>query len=603
MFTRLSSRLITRRPSLFTNGRVVPSIGRHSLLSFSSLAADFAKPEPKVTAYRGMQQAQSPVEFGQHTILTPYHAKTEGLQNTLKLVIGLVSAWCAAARSVGVPLAELELANNWTLKVATSTVSTVHCANAELVQMIREGLDIERELAVVVASHGCPIRAGAGPTEPNVDLSEMSNKQMEAFGTALALDTRRKIQEHETASALSEVATQGLKGGCVFAARCRHLESTVDDWVAEYIHDIYHQLGEEPEANSLKKLLLRVGKLNFHVLGKLDQEHRSMFGEPKPTAVQMFAHVRDKCILVSGHDMQVLHEVLKQTADTGVNVYTHGDLLSAHSYPVLQGFKHLTGHYETTPTNDFAHFPGPIVVARDRIFDSHKPNRAKRGNIHPSKAEKLIVGTDGADLPKIIEKALHMKHTASHSNDTPTTFHVTCHHHTVLKPLVSITADAIRSGELKRILLLVGGSESEFDISYFTALAHAAPQDSMILTAGCVKRGTIHNLDNQLAGTSDIPRILDLGHIHGVYSGMVFLKALAEELGGDLPLSVAMTHADQKDTAVLLALLNMGIQNIRLGPSHPDYVTPMIKDILANTHNILPAGDPKQDLAAMMQGK
>jgi hydroxylamine reductase len=217
-----------------------------------------------------------------------------------------------------------------------------------------------------------------------------------------------------------------------------------------------------------------------------------------------------------------------------------------------------------------------------------------------------MVGTGRADFSALIQKAHEVK-LWHREQKKASAYHVTGHHHSTLKTLVPLTAASIQGKELKRILFLLGSGESKPDQTYFTALAEAAPRDSMILAAGCAKNSLIHSLDNVVDGTDVVPRILDLGQIHDSYSGMVFLNELAKQLGclelSDLPVSVAMTHADQTDTAILLALLSMGFQNIRLGPSRPDYVTPKAMGVLSKTHSILPTADPKDDLAAMMQGK
>lgn len=408
-----------------------------------------------------------PPEFLEPSIVTPYReaATSVSLQHALMHVVDLVSGMATAARSVGVPAAELKAANQWTLKVLTSTTSTVHCGNSEIANMIREGSLIEGDLAVVVASCGCPSRAGCGPRE-SVDLSDKTVIELEAFGSVLGAHARTNRLEHNNVISMKETLERGLKGGCVFDERLRRLRPPADDdQVAASIHDIFHQLSQEvPEAKSMKELLMRVGRLNLQILTDLDEANVSRFGEPRPTR-----------------------------------------------------------------------------------------------------------------------------------------------HHTNLRSLTSKTAQALQSGDLHKVIMLLGnGVDNEHE--YYTALAESAPSGSITLSTGAVENGFIdHTFDFRSVDSKKASPILRLGRLHDSYTGMVFLESLAKECGctvKDLPVSVATTHDNEEDTAILLALLGMGLKNIWAGPTHPIYFTPTMVDYLSKELplNIL-TGEPQIDMASIISGQ
>lgn len=529
--------------------------------------------------------------------------KVTCLEYTLEYVIELVSGWCTTARSLRIPEAALREANDWTLKASTFDVSTEQYPEMKLATLIKEGIEVERGLASVAAASDSPSNVSVG-FEPNLDLVSMRTKELEAFGAALEVDAHRKFREHERAMALSILAKQGLKGCCIFAARCSRLESKLDACIAQTIHSIYHELEHDPETHCQQKLLLRVGKLSHDLLQHLDEDYVSVYGRPAPTGVKMFHEVAGKSILVAGYDMAVLHKVLMQTRGTGISIYTHGGLLNAHSYPIFQTFDHLAGHYESawnSTRQDFDEFPGPIVVASDNPFDQRKSSV-----VFPSKDGKYFIGTETSDFSLVIDRAQIAETSTMHAERSPQATHMTGYHHRVLNSLIPEVRRAILTGDLKRILLFVGNGDTEVDQKYFTQLGESAPVGSMILMAGRVKNGMIHSDKGTVSGDNGLPGIVDLGQTHDTYSAIVFLEELAKAMDGlaiaDMPVSVAMSHSDKKDTALLLALLENGFHTIRLGPGNPPNVTLKGMEVFCKTYNIMPTGDPKQDMEAMMEG-
>jgi hydroxylamine reductase len=353
--------------------------------------------------------------------------------------------------------------------------------------------------------------------------------------------------------------------------------------------------------------VLRVGALNAQVLGMLDGAHADNFGAPEPTNVRTTA-VQGKAILVSGHDMQDLYELLQQTEGTGVNVYTHGEMLPAHSYPKLKAFKHLVGNYGTAWQNqkfEFASFPGPIVVTTNCILE---PRRIYRNRLYSIN----VVGVDGIkhienrDFSPMIQQALNDCKGFDRTIE-PAQFIRTGFNHRAVLPLAQTIIDAAQSGALSRIFLIGGCDGSQFERNYFTDLAEQTPDDSIILTLGCAKNRIIHSRKLLNATLSNgLPRVLDMGQCNDSYSAVVVATELAKALNcgiNDLPLSLAVSHLEQKAAAVLLTLLHLGVKNIRLGPSLPAYITPNVLRILQKEYNLMGTGDSTVDLKNMMEGK
>jgi len=584
---------------------VVPGLS-HAAVRLKS-TAPMKKENPDSGMYY-RQQGEAREDSGS-TMVTPYSKtdKATGLQHTLMHVIEVVSGWCVTARSVGVLQEELDLANAWTLRATAGTLATVHLSNEKVADLIKEGVALENELSIQVAACSCPVKAGAGRTESTIDLNEMSTKELEAFGKALGMLRRDRARAHPNALCLDQLVMDGLKGVCEFAMRCHQL-GHVRDPVMASIHEVFHKLEDEPETNCLYNLVMRVGQLSVQVLASLDEALVSKFGVPEPCGVRT-TPVEGKCILVSGHDMQDLFDVLKQTEDQGINVYTHGGLLAAHAYPVFKKFPHLVGNYDNALQhrhNDFIEFPGSIIMTSTRI---REPKKALKNRIYTMDEAGIAgiehVGSD-SNFASVIDRAASMK--GFPSTTEPAKFlTIGYHHQVVTRTLANDIAEAFKSDKLSSIFWIGGSGESQWDRAYFAKLAELTPDDSLIWTVGLAKNGLIHSPElSDSSNLEKVPRVLDMGQSHDVYSGIVIAEHLASQLNCDvdeLPLNIVFSHAEQKDTATLLALLSAGFKNIRLGPSRPDYVTSEALKVLSDRYNLKQTNDPKADVKAMTHDK
>jgi hydroxylamine reductase len=511
-----------------------------------------------------------------------------------------VSAWCVAARKQGASEQDLAKANDWTLHATFSTLTNVNFSDERIAEYIREGEDIKNKLRSMVKQ--APSEAIA-----QIDWSGKSTIDLEDLGHTVSIPKRKDAMGNEDAFCLNELATYGLKGLCAYAAHCQAL-GAVDADVMAAVHEIFTKLSsDEADVNGLLQTVLRVGEVNAKVMGMLDAAHAEQFGAPEPSPVRT-SPVKGKAILVSGHDMADLYELLKQTEGTGVNVYTHGEMLPAHSYPKLKAFKHLVGNYGTAWQNqkfEFASFPGPVVVTTNCILEPRRQYKDRLYSIN-------VVGVKGVkhienrNFEPMIKQALNDCKGFDKTVE-PETFVTTGFNHRVVLPLAGTIIEAVQAGALSRIFLIGGCDGSQFERNYFTDLAEQTPDDSIILTLGCAKNRVIHSkklLDAKLS--NGLPRVLDMGQCNDSYSAVVVALELAKALNcsvNDLPLSLAVSHLEQKAAAVLLTLLHLGVKNIRLGPSLPAYITPNILSILQKEYNLMGTGDSTKDLELMMQGK
>lgn len=531
-------------------------------------------------------------------------AETSSVQDTLLHLAKCVSSWIVAARAAGAPPSELHDANVWTLQAMFSTLTNVNFSEDRICEYIHQGIHMKDSMEGLVQRHG-----GSPPKEEiaTLDLKNLSNAELGEFGLSVSIPVRSAFMGDDDCFSLNEIATYGAKGAAAYAAHCHQL-GKLDDSIMAEMHEILVKLASnEADMDGLLATAMRVGELNGKILAMLDDAHVSTFGTPEPTNVKTTA-TAGKCILISGHDLADLEALLKQTEGTGVNVYTHGEMLPAHSYPELKKYSHLVGNYGTAWQNqkfEFAGFPGPVIVTTNCIVE---PRRIYKDRLYTMNE----VGFDGVkhigagrDFSQAIKQAKEMKG-FPRTIDPPEFHTVGFSHHAVL-PLANQVIEAVQSGALSRIVLIGGCDGSQWDRNYFTDLAEELPSDTLILTLGCAKNRFIHS--EKLHGqtlANGMPRIMDMGQCNDSFSAVVVATELAKALDcgvNDLPLSLALSHLEQKSAAVLLTLLSMGVENIRLGPSLPAYVTPNVLNLLTEKFNIMPTGSVASDVTSIMAGK
>ncbi len=394
---------------------------------------------------------------------------------------------------------------------------------------------------------------------------------------------------------LQECALYGLKGAAAYvwhASRFGHEDSSLYASFAEFL-----SLLAQP-AHTAEELLdasLRIGELNLRAMALLDTAHTSTLGHPEPTAVRVEPR-QGKAILVTGHDLAILLELLRQTEGKGIQVYTHGEMLPGHGYPALKAFPHLAGNYGGAWMNqaiDFDLFPGAILVTSNCIqqpMDSYRDRLFTCGPV----AWPAVRHIADSDYAPVIEAALAAPgFTEDGSGRTIT---VGFGHNAVLGHAETIV-NAVKSGAIRHFFLVGGCDGARLGRNYYTDLVGAAPEDCVVLTLAC---GKYRFNQMELGEIGGLPRLIDIGQCNDAYSAIRIVTALAEAFQcgvNDLPVSLILSWYEQKAVAILLTLLHLGVKNIRLGPSLPAFLSPSVRRLLAESYNLQPIRTPAQDLA------
>ena len=404
--------------------------------------------------------------------------------------------------------------------------------------------------------------------------------------------------KNEDIQSLQDTLTFGLRGIAAYAYHARELGQK-DEKVDAFMHEaLFATLTNvDFDLNRYLELVLKAGEMNLRVMEMLNDAHTSRFGNPTPATVPSGTKAGPG-ILVTGHDLLDLYELLEQTEGKGINIYTHGEMLPAHGYPELRRFKHLVGNYGTAWQNqrkEFDAFSGPVLITTNCIMipkDSYKDRLFTCGIAGAAGVTHI----KGRDFSAVIERALALPALSDSSNGTLSTGF----HYTAVLGLADKIVKAVKAGKIKHFFFIGGCDGAKPGRNYFTEFAEKVPDDCVILTAACGK----YRINARDYGDIDgIPRLLDTGQCNDCYSAVKIALALADAFGcgvNDLPLSLIVSWYEQKAVAILLTLLHLGIKNIRLGPSLPAFVTPNVLNVLVENYAIKPVGTADEDLAEIL---
>jgi len=415
---------------------------------------------------------------------------------------------------------------------------------------------------------------------------------------------KRKAELGETVTGLQELLVYGLKGTAAYADHAAILGQE-DDAAYAFFHEAMAFLTTEEakQVDALLPMVLRAGEVNLRVMELLDAANTGAYGHPEPTAVRV-TPVKGKAILVSGHDLKDLADLLEQTAGKGINVYTHGEMLPCHGYPELKKHPHLVGNYGGAwqdQVKEFDAFPGAILMTTNCI---QKPRESYQSRIFTTGlvawpgVTHIAAGPDGRkDFSPVIEAALAAP---GFAEDGPEQTIMVGFGHQAVMGVAGAVIEAVKAGKIRRFFLVGGCDGAKSGRNYYTELAQAIPDDCVILTLACGKYRF-----NKLAfgDIEGIPRLLDIGQCNDAYSAIRIAQALAEAFDcgvNELPLSLVLSWYEQKAVCILLTLLYLGIENIRLGPSLPAFITPDILNVLVEKFKIAPITTPQDDLKAML---
>jgi len=511
------------------------------------------------------------------------------LQDLLLYTLMGLSQVAVEGRKVGVSDPDVNL---FTVKAAFSTLTNVDFDPERFVGLIGQAAKKRDKLKDKVRAAGGKIESGgAAVFVPKSTLDELV-KQAENVG----------LKSYPAANpdilSLKHTVLFGIKGVSAYADHAQILGQQ-DEKVYAYVHEGLAAIQRDDlGVSEWVGLALKCGEAALKAMELLDAGNTGVYGHPVPTPVPL-GHKKGKAILVSGHDLRDLEELLKQTEGKGIYIYTHGEMLPTHGYPALKKYKHFYGHYGTAWQNqirEFPDFPGPILMTTNCI---QRPKDDYKGRIFTSG----MVGWPGVphisdlNFQPVIDKALELPGFQEDQNGREVT--VGFARNAVLG-VAGQVIEAVKSKAIRHFFLVAGCDGAKPGRNYYTEFVEKVPQDCVVLTLAC---GKYRFYDKQLGAIGGIPRLLDMGQCNDAYSAVQVAAALSKAFNvpvNDLPLSLIISWYEQKAVCVLLALLHLGLKGIRLGPSLPAFITPNVLDTLVKNFDIKPIGTPDEDLKAIL---
>jgi hydroxylamine reductase len=520
---------------------------------------------------------------------------TANLQDLLIFNLKGISVLAKQGKAAGVDLTRE--AGRFVTKALFTTITNVNFNDANLVKWIKKAQEFKKTVKDKVEGKA----AGALP-DAAVWFSDNEAEYQEKAKKVGVLAT-----ENEDVRSLRELLVIGLKGIAAYADHAAILGVEKDE-IYEFILNALASTTEDLSVDEMVGMVLKAGECSVNTMAALDQANTGAYGNPEITEVNLGVGANPG-ILISGHDLKDMDELLKQTEGTGVDVYTHGEMLPANYYPAFKKYDHLKGNYGGSwwhQNEDFETFNGAILMTTNCIIPIKKKNTYQdriftTGVVSYPGLTHIPDREDGKtkDFSEVI--ACAKKCQAPQEIETGTIVGGFAHNQVLA--LADKVVEAVKSGAIKRFIVMAGCDGRMKNREYFTEVAKNLPKDTVILTAGCAKY-RYNKLD--LGDIGGIPRVLDAGQCNDSYSLAVIALKLKEAFGvghiNDLPISFDIGWYEQKAVAVLLALLHLGVKGIRLGPTLPAFVSPTVLNVLVENFDIKPTGDVDEDIAAMMAG-
>ncbi len=520
--------------------------------------------------------------------------KTAVMQDLLVYVAKGVSNWAIRARKLGIVNREADI---FVIEALFTTVTNVNFDSETLINLIRTGVKVRNSIRDLYLS-AC-VEKGLEPEKlSGPAVWEMPANETEIENEAEKLSIAERLEDPgKDITGLEELITYGLKGSASYADHALILGYEDDD-VYAFFHESLDFLTRKNTVGDLFAMVLKVGEKNLRVMELLDSANTGVFGHPEPTEVRV-TPVKGKAIVVSGHDLKDLDELLKQTDGKGVNVYTHGEMLPTLAYPGLKKYPHLVGNYGGAwqdQQREFDEFPGAILMTTNCI---QKPKDSYKDRIFTTGLVQWpgVAHIDDHDYSAVIEAALAAD---GFSEDAPEKKIMVGFGHNAVLSVADKVIQAVKDGNIKHFFLVGGCDGAKSGRNYYTDIAQQIPDDCVILTLAC---GKYRFNKLEFGDIGGIPRLLDIGQCNDAHSAIQIAIALAGafECGvNDLPLSMILSWYEQKAVTILLSLLYLGIKDIRLGPTLPAFLTPAALEILVDKFNIMPTTTPEADLKAIL---
>ncbi len=427
------------------------------------------------------------------------------------------------------------------------------------------------------------------------------------LGGAADLDCETLWQGDPDVVSLRSTLLLGIRG---MAAYARHawLLGKKDDGVTSWLYKGMRAIGEEHSIEEWLGLLMEFGQVNLKCMALLDEANTSAYGHPVPVKVPLTIE-KGPFIVITGHDLHDLKQLLEQTEGKGINIYTHSEMLPAHGYPELKKHPHLKGNFGTAWQNqqkEFDGIPAPILYTTNCIVP---PRPSYSDRIFTTDAVgypglKHITGENGVkDFTPVINKALELggwqedrKLTGINGGTEVMTGFA---RNTVLG-VADKVIEAVKAGAIKHFFLVGGCDGARAGRNYYTDFVKKTPADTVVLTLAC---GKYRFNDLNIGEIGGLPRIMDMGQCNDAYSAIQVAVALAGAFNcgvNDLPLTLVISWYEQKAVAILLTLLSLDIKNIYLGPTLPAFISPNVLNVLVDKFNIKPVSTPEADLQAIL---
>jgi hydroxylamine reductase len=524
-------------------------------------------------------------------------AETAALQDLLVYAVKDISRYAHRASQLGRRDRDVDV---FMVKALFSTLTNVNFDPARFRQFLQRAVEIKKMAQKLYEDAAKKAGKKVEQLHCPVLWWEETDDSDGLIREGQSVGVQKRIDElGEDIAALQELIMYGLKGAAAYVDHAQILGKEDADLYG-FFHRTLDYLTQRPtDADELLKTALHCGQANLRAMELLDAANTAAYGHPGPTQVRI-TPVKGKCIVVSGHDLKDLEDLLKQTAGKAINVYTHGEMLPCNAYPGLKKYKHLVGNYGGAWQNqrdEFDEFPGAILMTTNCL---QRPKDSYRHRIFTSG----VVGWDGVthirgrDFAPVIEAALADPGFAEEAH--PEYITIGFARNAVLGAAEQVV-DTVKEGKIRHFFLIGGCDGAKPGRNYYTELAQKVPQDCVILTLACGKFRFNKLEFGQIEG---IPRLLDCGQCNDAYSAIQIAIALARAFNCDvneLPLSLVLSWFEQKAVAILLTLLHLGLRNMRLGPTLPAFLTPNVLKVLAEKYSVRPIGDVDQDLADMLK--
>ncbi|MDI6854181.1 MAG: hydroxylamine reductase [Deltaproteobacteria bacterium] len=518
------------------------------------------------------------------------NAEVAALQDLLIYGLQGLSMVAKEGRKVGVSDRDV---NVFTVEAAFSTLTNVDFDPERFVALINRCVELRERLKDKVRAAGGKTDFPEGPaTFQPKNTKEGLLEQGEAHGL------KSYPADSSDILSLKHTLLFGVKGVCAYADHAQILGKE-DEEVYAFIHEALAATADPGlSLNDALGLCLKCGEINLKTMGLLDAANTGRYGDPVPTKVPL-GHKKGKAILVSGHDLLDLEEILKASEGKGIYVYTHGEMLPCHGYPGLKKYPHFYGHFGSAWQNqnkEFGQFPGSIVMTTNCL---QRPQESYASNLFTTG----LVGWPGIphlkdrNFKPAVDRALELPGFPEDANGR---FVMTGFAKNAVMSVADKVIEAVKNRQIRHFFLVGGCDGAKPTRNYYTEFVEKVPKDCVVLTLAC---GKFRFFDKDLGDIGGIPRLLDVGQCNDAYSAVQIAVALANAFNvsvNELPLSLILSWYEQKAVAILLTLLYLGIQNMRLGPSLPAFVTPNVLDVLVKNYNIKPISTPDEDLKAIL---